>query len=94
MKFLIDTNIVIPMELTSPLDVEINTPLALEFHKLAANSGSQIFIHPSIKHDLERDTNRDRANIRRNALNRFNMLQLSSPSCLLNVEVPKKSGTI
>jgi hypothetical protein len=39
MKFLIDTNIIIPMEPASTLDFEINTPLAMEFHRLAANTG-------------------------------------------------------
>jgi len=75
------------MELSSPLDVAINTPLALEFHKLAANSANQIFIHPSIKYDLERDANRDRAEIRRHALRRFNEIKPSSPPLLINSAV-------
>ena len=40
MNFLIDTNIVIPMEPGSTVDLEINTPLALEFYRLANRSSA------------------------------------------------------
>jgi len=45
MNFLIDTNIVIPMEPASGKDLDVNTPLALEFHRLASKSGNNLFVH-------------------------------------------------
>ena len=77
MNFLIDTNIVIPMEPGSFFDLGVNTSLALEFHKLANKSGNHIFIHPVIEHDINRDQNKERAGLRKTLLERYN--RISSP---------------
>jgi hypothetical protein len=47
MNILIDTNIIIPLEPGSLTDLEINTDLALPFHKLVQKSEN--VIHPLAK---------------------------------------------
>ena len=75
MKLLVDTNIIIPMEPATTLDFEVNTPLATEFHRLAAISGNRICVHPAVSHDLDRDTNLNRSAVRRVALGRFDSIR-------------------
>lgn len=88
MNFLIDTNIMIPMEPGSTVDLEINTPLALEFYRLANRSGNTIFIHPAIIHDIDRDTNQARASLRRQLICRYNSIESPPPPTILSsVEV-------
>ncbi|MFW8602478.1 GNAT family N-acetyltransferase [Desulfobacterota bacterium M19] len=79
MNFLIDTNIVIPLEPTSKVDLEINTDLAIKFHQLASSSESVVFIHPSIAKDLERDKLEERRELRKILINRYHFLK-SPPS--------------
>jgi L-amino acid N-acyltransferase YncA len=73
-NYLVDTNIVIPLEPTSPVDLAVNTPLALEFHKLATKYGHNLFVHPHIEFDLGRDKDQSRAALRRTLLRRYQML--------------------
>lgn len=75
MKLLVDTNIIIPMEPVSTLDFAVNTSLATEFHRLATLTGNHICVHPAVLHDLGRDTNRERAEVRRVALGRFESIK-------------------
>jgi len=75
MKFLIDTNVVIPLEPTELGDLVPNTAQALEFHRLAANTGNEVLVHPDIHCDLDRDRNEQRAQVRRAALGRYNVLR-------------------
>ncbi len=84
MNFLIDTNIVIPMEPASKMDLDVNTPLALEFHRLANKSGNNLFVHPVIDYDINRDLNKERADLRKALLNRYN--KILSPPGLENLE--------
>jgi GNAT superfamily N-acetyltransferase len=79
MKFLIDTNIVIPLEPTSRIDLEINTELALKFHNLCSRAGLKIFIHPVISYDIARDKNADRKALRETLIQRYPLLK-SPPS--------------
>ena len=55
MKFLIDTNIFIPLEPTRPSEVEGGTTKAAEFVQLAGISGHQLYVHPARREDLRRD---------------------------------------
>jgi len=63
MNFLIDTNIIIPLEPVHHLDLSVNTSLALSFHQLVSKSGNTIFIHPSTEYDLKRDRNLERSHL-------------------------------
>lgn len=91
MNFLIDTNIVIPMEPVSSLDLGVNTSLALEFHKLANKSGNHIFIHPVIEHDINRDRNKERAGLRKTLLERYNRISSPPSINILDQNIIKKS---
>jgi GNAT superfamily N-acetyltransferase len=87
MKFLIDTNIVIPLEPTSRLDLEVNTDLALTFHKLSSKAGQQLFIHPAISHDILRDKNEERKSLRSTLLQRYLTLDSPPPISILDASV-------
>lgn len=79
MNFLIDTNIVIPLEPTAKVDLAINTNLAIKFHKIALSSESILFIHPSIFEDLKRDKVEERRELRKTVINKYQSLE-SPPS--------------
>lgn len=84
MKFLIDTNIVVPLEPGSTSDFEINTDHALEFHRLAQKSGNTVYVHPAIEHDILRDKDTERATLRKKLLNRYEKIE--SPPALSLLE--------
>ncbi len=71
MNLLIDTNIVIPLEPGSYIDVEINTDNAILLHSLTNRSSNTLCIHSAIEHDLSKDENRERAEIRRKLIKRY-----------------------
>lgn len=52
MKFLIDTNILIPLEPTSPSNAEATTEQAIRLVRLVAENGHQIYLHPASLTDL------------------------------------------
>lgn len=74
MNILIDTNIIIPLEPGSLTDFEINTELALQFHSLVQKSGNVIYIHPAVEHDLNRDKDVGRKNLRKTLVKRYNII--------------------
>ena len=84
MKFLIDTNIVVPLEPGLTTDFEINTDHALEFHRLAQKSGNTLYVHPAIEYDLSRDKITERAILRKKLLNRYE--KITSPPALSFLE--------
>ena len=75
MKFLIDTNIIVPLEPVSISDLEVNTDLAFEFHRLSQRSKNTLYVHPSIEYDLQRDKFEERANLRRKLLQRYESIE-------------------
>lgn len=83
MKFLIDTNIIVPLEPASISDFGINTDHALEFHRLAQKSGNTIYIHPAVEFDFQRDKNIERSNLRKRLINRYEKLEAPPPITLL-----------
>ncbi len=95
MKFLIDTNIVIPLEPASKLDLEVNTAAALKFHNLCSKSGNALYIHPSITIDIAKDKDEDRKTLRTTLITRYNTLNSPpSPSILSPFIVsPSKEGS-
>jgi hypothetical protein len=86
MKFLIDTNIVVPLEPGLTSDFEINTDHALEFHRLVQKSENTIYVHPAIEHDLQRDKITERAILRKKLLNRYQKIESPPPLSLLKKE--------
>ncbi len=64
MKFLIDTNVLIPLEPTAPEGVERMTEPALELLRSIEEAQYQLFIHPATSIDLGRDPNEARRRLR------------------------------
>ncbi|GAH01592.1 unnamed protein product, partial [marine sediment metagenome] len=64
MKFLIDTNIFIPLEPTSPSEIEATTIATTELARLVSEVGHQMYVHPLAALDIERDTNDERREAR------------------------------
>ncbi|MDE2223157.1 MAG: GNAT family N-acetyltransferase [Candidatus Omnitrophica bacterium] len=75
MNFLIDTNILIPLEPASAKDLEPVFSLGPDFVRLTQNSGSKIFVHPVIQHDLDKDKDKDRRALRAKLIKKYNELQ-------------------
>lgn len=89
MKFLIDTNIFIPLEPTSIADLEANTDPALEFDQLCSKAGCEIFIHPAISQDIQNDKDASRKALRNRLTLRYSTLRSSPPASSLNEhEIP------
>jgi L-amino acid N-acyltransferase YncA len=74
MKFLIDTNIFIPLEPTRLSEVENSTEKAVEFAQLIVLSGHQIYLHPAGRSDLERDLDEQRRELREIMFNKYPLL--------------------
>lgn len=64
MKFLLDTNIIIPLEPTSVDNIEPALERAARFVQLANRAGARLFIHPAQWQDLNNDTNTARRELR------------------------------
>ena len=79
MKFLIDTNIFIPLEPTRFFDVEGSTNKVTEFVKLSAVSGHQIYVHPAERADLKRDKDEERRKLREILFNKYPSLPQPPP---------------
>lgn len=83
MNILIDTNIVLPLEPGSTVDLEVNTNNAILFHRLSSQSNNVLCVHPAIEYDLARDKDQARADLRRTLIGRYKTLPSPpSPSCL------------
>ncbi len=54
MKFLIDTNVFIPLEPDVGLTVDTWTSAAVAFSRAATGTGQQLFVHPAARKDIER----------------------------------------
>jgi ribosomal protein S18 acetylase RimI-like enzyme len=64
MNILIDTNIVISLEPTSPTDVEPRTRVASELVRFAGAGGHHLFLHPESLRELSADRDPDRRAVR------------------------------
>jgi GNAT superfamily N-acetyltransferase len=74
LKLLLDTNIFIPLEPATASDVVENTQVAARAWQLAQTGGHTAFLHPASRFDVERDKNRDRAELRRVLLGKYPVL--------------------
>lgn len=71
MRFLFDTNILIPLEPTSPEDTEAGTPYAADLLRLIQECGQIACRHPSIRVDLARDKDVQRREMRLALLRKY-----------------------
>ncbi len=74
MKFLIDTNVFIPLEPTSPSEEESLTETALQMASLAMEAGYALYRHPAAIVDLDRDRNLERSRLRHLRIERYPLL--------------------
>lgn len=65
MKLLIDTNIFIPLEPASSADIEPNSEAAARLFQRAQLGGHTTYLHPAQSHDINRDKDHGRADVRR-----------------------------
>jgi L-amino acid N-acyltransferase YncA len=75
MKFLLDTNIFIPLEPTRLSEVEGGTARAADVVRLVAEAGHHLLVHPAISGDIERDADRERRRIRAHLVRKYAALQ-------------------
>ena len=71
LKFLIDTNILVPAEPATSADLSSGNELVPRFYRLVAELGHQIYCHSAIEHDFRRDTNEDRRQLRQRAIGKY-----------------------
>lgn len=84
MKFLIDTNIFIPLEPTSGNDITEITPQASKFIRAVQTAQHQIYVHPDQPYDLERDTDVTRRELRETLFTKYSVLP-ASPSTTIDL---------
>ena len=71
MKFLIDTNIFIPLELTSLDNLEAATPEVTRLAQLISKARHQLYVHPAMRTDIQKDTDEIRRKVREILLNKY-----------------------
>lgn len=65
MKLLIDTNVLLPLEVLSHRTEERDTGAALRLAQLASKAGVALYVHPDQDRDIERDKDRSRRELRK-----------------------------
>jgi hypothetical protein len=73
-KFLFDTNVVIPAEPASPDDVEPKSPMVVELLGALAGAGHQAYLHPESVRELEGDRNEARRELLRLLVKKYPLL--------------------
>lgn len=71
MRFLLDTNVVIPLEPTRGCEIEGGTEAAAEVVRLALEAGHQVCVHPAIRVDVGRDRDPERRALRSSLLGKY-----------------------
>ena len=71
MKFLIDTNIYIPLEPAGFDDLEAAAPEVTKFFRLVSGAEHQIYVHQEMRLDFKRDANEDRRKLREILFNKY-----------------------
>lgn len=74
MKFLIDTNILLPLEPVTPQGVVPEASQTMELARLVQASGNQLLIHPAVRDDIARDTDAARRQVREHVLAKYSKL--------------------
>ncbi len=76
MKFLIDTNVFIPLEPAGESDIQARTTGAVELARLVAMARGQLYVHPAQREDIERDRNEERLRLRRMLFGKYPCLPM------------------
>lgn len=71
MKFLNDTNILIPLEPTRPEDLHQNTPAVASLARLINETGHQLYRHPASSADISRDADLSRRQLREQLVEKY-----------------------
>lgn len=74
MKFLLDTNVLIPLEPANDGTVSALADDAARLHSLAGRHGHQVFIHPAVHRDIRRDRLQWRNELRQQQLRKYPVL--------------------
>lgn len=77
MKFLLDMNILIPIEPTSSKDIEPTTPVIAQMLNIITHGQHQVYIHPALRIDLQNDSNHNRREMRTLLLKKY--MELPNP---------------
>ena len=75
MKFLLDTNIIIPIEPTSQSGLEDGTHISVQLLRSLAQGGHQAYIHEASLIDLQKDKNKERWKMRQILLKKYLVLE-------------------
>jgi hypothetical protein len=70
-SFLLDANILIALEPTSPEEIEANTPAVVELVRLAAEAGCALLVHPAVDADIRDDRDDKRRALRSTLLRKY-----------------------
>lgn len=81
MRFILDTNIIIPLEQSQ----QVLAPSLANFVRLAHENGHQLLYHPATIDDINRDTNTERKNQTLQRLKQYTELE-SRPVCIWNTQ--------
>lgn len=79
MRFILDTNIIIPLEQSQ----QVLAPSLANFVRLAHENGHQLLYHPATIDDINRDTNTERKNQTLQRLKQYTELECR-PVCIWN----------
>jgi len=71
MKFLIDTNILLPLEPVVPQGITPDASAAMELARLVSESRNQLLVHPLVSADIANDDEEDRRRIREHILAKY-----------------------
>jgi len=95
LKFLIDTNVFIPLEPTQLGDVEPGTELASQFARTAVEGSHQIYVHPAAQADIRRDQQDSRRELRQLLFQKYPPLPdpPDIPTSLESLLGPAETGT-
>ena len=74
MKFLIDTNVLIPLEPTDRSNMGVLTKITTELSRLAIEYQHQLYLHPEVITDISRDSDRTRLDARKVLVGKYPFL--------------------
>lgn len=81
MKFLLDTNVLIPLEPANDGTIAVLADDAARLHSLTVRYGHQVFIHPAVWRDIQRDRLQWRNELRQQQVRKYPLLGVPpSPS--------------
>jgi len=96
LRFLMDANVLIPLEPTSPSDIEPGTDIATDIVRQASKLGFHLLVHPETKRELASDRDPSRAAARQTLVDKYEMLpdppDLSEVERVLGVARPQSNN--